>query len=110
VLLLYAMWRIEVLGWPVKRAAVAAGFPDRNAFANYVARQAACSIGELKRRGGLDLMLSEFVGFLHGIAPHAETACRREKPSSTTARWTPQVQVTMRERRGSGTDGVKAKL
>ncbi len=49
---LHTMWRLEVLGWSLKRAASVAGMPDGRNLSEYVARHASARPRALLHKGG----------------------------------------------------------
>ena len=51
---LHLLWRRSRLGWSAKRAAVAAGFGDDKACANYVRYHLGATATQLERAGGFD--------------------------------------------------------
>jgi AraC-like DNA-binding protein len=59
-LVLNAAWRLDVLGWPVKRAAAVAGFANRETFATFFSRHTGYAIGEFRSHQGFDAQLSAF--------------------------------------------------
>jgi AraC-like DNA-binding protein len=56
-LILHAAWRLEHLGWNIKRTAAVSGFATREAFSNYLRRHGALKATQLARPGGMRSVL-----------------------------------------------------
>jgi len=65
MLSLHSVWRLDVLGWPLKRAAHAAGFSSSEGLGNYVSRHLGARPIELAR-SGFEPLLERFVNQLAG--------------------------------------------
>jgi hypothetical protein len=61
---LHALWRVDALQWPVKRAAREGGFHSQSALANYISRHTGGTPIELKEHGGFAMLLGRFAGLL----------------------------------------------
>lgn len=64
MLALQTLWRLDVLGWSLKRAASVAGMPDGRALSEYLMRHAAARPRELLHRGGFRATMERFAGLL----------------------------------------------
>jgi hypothetical protein len=77
-LVLHAAWRRECNGWNIKRAAHAAGFGSRDAFANYIQRNARMRASELSAPGTVrrlgDRFLEEVGGPVIGVPSSTDIA------------------------------------
>jgi len=56
-LALHAMWRIDMLEWPIKKVATAAGFASSDAFATYFARHTGHTVSAARGCGGFQNLL-----------------------------------------------------
>jgi AraC-like DNA-binding protein len=61
---LHGLWRLEVLEWPIKRAAAEAGFHSVGAFSNYVRRHTGARPTHLLEAIGFRSLLERFAGVL----------------------------------------------
>ena len=61
---LHTMWRLDVLRWPLKRAATHADFRTSAALANYVNRHVGARPAQLSQEGGFTALLERFLTVL----------------------------------------------
>ena len=55
---LHSLWRLEALGWNAKRTWSTGGFPNHDAWAQYIARHAGASPARLLSNGGFARLLA----------------------------------------------------
>ena len=60
IMCLHAAWRLDVLGWTLKRVAAEAGFSDSAAVSDLMQRLAHIRPGALAHRGGFWKLLDDF--------------------------------------------------
>lgn len=70
-LALHAVWRLELLDWPVKRIAIASGFQSHQAWSAYVSRHTGAKPARLVHEGGFSTLLS---GWRSRLLVHPPTA------------------------------------
>lgn len=61
---LHTMWRLDVLRWPLKRAALLSGFGASATLATYIARHVGARPAQLSRQGGFTVLLDHFLELL----------------------------------------------
>jgi hypothetical protein len=59
---IHTLWRLDVLAWPLKRCASAAGFSDANGLSAFVRRHVGQTPRELHRAGGFHGLLGRWHG------------------------------------------------
>lgn len=64
MLALHTLWRVDVLGWPYKRAALAASYDNPDALGTYIRRHVGGRPGALSRDGGFHAVLRELAALL----------------------------------------------
>jgi hypothetical protein len=64
MLALHTLWRLDILNWPLKKAAAAAGFRSTEALTNYIHRHTHARPTVLLRSGGFTYLLDKLVADL----------------------------------------------
>jgi hypothetical protein len=80
-LALHTIWRTDVLGWTLKRAALTAGFAAPERLADYVERHVGRRPSQLTLYGGFPQLLDRFLGVMRGDLDTIES-----RPSLRTVR------------------------